>query len=183
VYRNEAALMKGVEVMESCILKEDFLIDGVIHRKTILIPHLKDPYVIMGEEKSEIIGMMKFFYELFETIQYPTKQAKRVFFYVCESLESDARRVAKRATAAAFLFGEKKRDLVDDEVKDYQTRLRLQWMNDYKVSGKMTPELQSRLSFITKMESAVCYNISGIDISVRDCKGCEHKACHKASEA
>jgi hypothetical protein len=137
---------------------------------------------LKGEEKRIALDKMRDFMETFKNIESPTKIEKRQYYRACCLLESDALRQLQRLKVAVGMFDKMKKEIILRELEIFKTKIKLAFMEKYQAeisSGTFTQEMSKELDKITRMEKVGCYQVNGIDISMKDCNICKYKICQK----
>ncbi len=138
-----------------------------------------DPYTLKGQEKKDALDSMVEFTIKYQGLDNPTQANKRQFFSACQYLERDAIRQETRIHLSVIMYHKMQKNLVDAELEAYQINVKLRFMEKYQKVGALTPELSKELDKITKMEKVACYQINGVDITMRDCDVCKSKICQR----
>jgi len=141
----------------------------------------KDPYTLAGDEKKECLEEMGNFIILYKKLENPTEEEKRLFFDACTKLQADAQRKIRAVSSARDYYEKLKNTLVAQELERFKVIVKLKFMEKYAKEMEaqtITSDMSKDLDKLTKMEKAACYIINGVDISLRDCATCAHKACN-----
>lgn len=141
---------------------------------------IKDPYYLIGEEKTRQINLLFQIQDDYEKIANPSEIDRERYYLSCLWLEAESMRREKQFRQSAMAQSKRKHKIVQESVDRFKTIMKLQFMEKFKdniACGKFTPEMSAEMDRMNRMESAACYHISGIKVTMQDCNKCEHKSC------